>query len=51
MLVIAHRYSMIRTADHVVVLDQGRVIEQGAPADLIAAGGWFARLAEQSKET
>jgi len=45
MLVIAHRYSMIRDADYVIVLDEGRIIEQGPPADLIAAGGWFARLA------
>jgi ATP-binding cassette, subfamily B, bacterial len=47
-LVIAHRYSMVKDADYVVVLDQGRVREQGTPAQLIAAGGWFASLAEQS---
>ena len=47
-LVIAHRYSMVKDADHVVVLDRGRVLEQGAPAELIAAGGWFASLAAQS---
>jgi ATP-binding cassette subfamily B protein len=48
-LVIAHRYSMVKDADHVVVLDQGRVLEQGTPDELIAAGGWFAKLAAQSK--
>ena len=47
-LVIAHRYSMVKDADHVVVLDRGCVVEQGTPAELIAAGGWFARLATQS---
>jgi ATP-binding cassette subfamily B protein len=47
-LVIAHRYSMVKDADHVVVLDQGRIVEQGTPNELIAAGGWFARLAMQS---
>ena len=47
-LVIAHRYSMVKDADHVVVLDQGRVVEQGSPRELMAAGGWFARLAAQS---
>ena len=45
MLVIAHRYSMIRDADHVIVLDEGRIVEQGSPGELIASGGWFARLA------
>jgi ATP-binding cassette, subfamily B, bacterial len=45
MLVIAHRYSMIKDAEHVIVLDEGRIVEQGAPGELIAAGGWFARLA------
>jgi ATP-binding cassette subfamily B protein len=44
-LVIAHRYSMVEKADHVVVLDRGRIVEQGAPAELLEAGGWFARFA------
>jgi len=47
-LVIAHRYSMIKDADHVIVLDQGRILEQGTPAELVAAGGWFAQLAAQA---
>jgi ATP-binding cassette subfamily B protein len=47
-LVIAHRFSMVEHADHVVVLDRGRVVEQGTPAELIAAGGWFARFAAGS---
>jgi ABC-type multidrug transport system fused ATPase/permease subunit len=47
-LVIAHRYSMVKDADHVIVLDQGRIVEQGAPQQLIAARGWFAHLAIQS---
>jgi ABC-type multidrug transport system fused ATPase/permease subunit len=50
-LVIAHRYSMIRDADYVIVLDQGRILAEGAPAELIAAGGWFAQLAAQATET
>jgi ABC-type multidrug transport system fused ATPase/permease subunit len=44
-LVIAHRYSMVEKADHVVVLDRGRIVEQGPPAELLEAGGWFARFA------
>lgn len=48
MLVIAHRYSMIKDADHVIVLDQGRIVEQGSPSELIAAGGWFSHLAAQA---
>jgi ABC-type multidrug transport system fused ATPase/permease subunit len=47
-LVIAHRYSMVKEADHVIVMDQGRIVEQGPPGRLIAAQGWFARLALQS---
>jgi ABC-type multidrug transport system fused ATPase/permease subunit len=47
-LVIAHRYSMVKDADHVIVLDQGRILEQGSPQELLARGGWFAQLAVQS---
>jgi ATP-binding cassette subfamily B protein len=44
-LVIAHRYSMVEDADHVVVMDAGRVVEQGTVEQLIARGGWFAQFA------
>jgi ABC-type multidrug transport system fused ATPase/permease subunit len=44
-LVIAHRHSMVRDADRVFVLDAGRIVEQGTPAELAATGGWFAQLA------
>ena len=43
-LVIAHRLSTIEQADLIVVMDQGRVIEQGAHAELVARGGLYARL-------
>lgn len=43
-LLIAHRLSQAATADRVVVLDAGRVVEQGTHADLIAAGGTYATL-------
>jgi ABC-type multidrug transport system fused ATPase/permease subunit len=45
MLVIAHRYSMIKDADYVLVIDEGRIVEQGEPDKLLASGGWFARFA------
>ena len=45
-IIVAHRYSMVKDADWILVLDSGRVIESGAPADLIHTGGWFAALAQ-----
>jgi ATP-binding cassette, subfamily B, bacterial len=47
-LVVAHRYSMVRDADRVLVLSDGRIVEAGMPAALVAAGGWFARFAASS---
>ncbi|MCM2255984.1 MAG: thiol reductant ABC exporter subunit CydD [Vicinamibacteria bacterium] len=43
-LLIAHRLETLRQADRVVLLAHGRVVEHGAPAELRAAGGAFARL-------
>lgn len=43
-LVIAHRLTQAETADRVVVMEDGRVVETGAHADLVEAGGRYARL-------
>jgi subfamily B ATP-binding cassette protein MsbA len=43
-IVIAHRLSTVERADRVVVLDAGRIVEQGTQAELLARGGLFARL-------
>lgn len=43
-IIIAHRLSALRGVDRIVVLDAGRIVEDGAPATLIANGGRFARL-------
>ncbi|HYD24899.1 MAG TPA: ABC transporter transmembrane domain-containing protein [Croceibacterium sp.] len=44
-LVIAHRLATVRAADRIVVMDQGRIVEEGTHARLSAAGGLYARLA------
>jgi ABC-type multidrug transport system fused ATPase/permease subunit len=51
MLIVAHRYTMVRNADYVYVINDGVVLEHGSPEALIAAKGWFAELARQSGET
>jgi subfamily B ATP-binding cassette protein MsbA len=45
-LVIAHRLSTVRAADRLVVLDQGRIVEEGTHDQLIAANGVYSRLAQ-----
>ncbi|OHC80685.1 MAG: ABC transporter [Rhodoferax sp. RIFCSPLOWO2_12_FULL_60_11] len=44
-LVIAHRLATVIKADHIVVLDHGRLVEQGTHAELVAYGGVYAGLA------
>lgn len=43
-LVIAHRLSTIERADRILVMDEGRIVESGTHADLLAAGGVYAAL-------
>ncbi|MEK9725421.1 MAG: ATP-binding cassette domain-containing protein, partial [Rhodospirillaceae bacterium] len=46
-VVIAHRLSTVRNADLIVALDDGRVVEQGRHAELLARGGLYAHLVQR----
>ena len=48
-LVIAHRLSTIRHCDRILVLDGGKIIEDGTYEELIAQGGYFAELVERQR--
>jgi ATP-binding cassette subfamily B multidrug efflux pump len=48
-VVVASRVSTVRNADHIFVLDDGRIVEEGKHADLVAAGGLYFRLAREQE--
>lgn len=50
-LVIAHRMRTVAGADHIVVLENGHVAEQGTPAELMARGGLYRRMVELQSES
>jgi ATP-binding cassette subfamily B protein len=43
-IIISHRFSTVRLADDICVLDEGRLVEQGSHGELLAAGGRYARM-------
>jgi ABC-type multidrug transport system fused ATPase/permease subunit len=49
-MIIAHRFSMVRDADRVIVLSDGTVTEEGSPAELIQMEGWFSQFAAAAEE-
>ena len=51
MLIIAHRMRTVAGADHVVVLEHGRVAQQGTPAELMAQGGLYRHMVELQQES
>ena len=50
-LVIAHRMRTVAGADHIVVLENGRVAEEGTPAELMEKGGLYRRMTELQRES
>lgn len=50
-LVIAHRMRTVAGADHIVVLENGRVAEQGTPVELMERGGLYRRMVELQSES
>ena len=50
-IIIAHRLSTVRIAAHLVVLEKGRVVEEGQHQELLAHGGLYTRLYEMTYAT
>jgi ATP-binding cassette subfamily C protein CydCD len=49
-VVISHRLTPLAGTDHILVLDEGRVVEEGAHGALVARGGWYARTWQREQE-
>ena len=48
-IMIAHRLKTVRNADQIVVIDKGRIVEQGKHDELVKLGGIYARFIESRK--
>ena len=49
-IMIAHRLKTVRNADQIVVIDKGRIVEQGKHDDLVKLGGIYARFIDSRKQ-
>ena len=49
-IIVAHRLSTVRTADNIVVLDKGRIVEQGSHDNLVARKGYYYKLIKNQLE-
>jgi ATP-binding cassette subfamily B protein len=50
-IIISHRVSSVRDADAIVVVDEGRIVERGSHAELLAAGGLYAEMYQRQRLT
>ena len=48
-IMIAHRVSTVQSADHIIVLDNGKMIEYGTYDELVALNGQFARMVRKQQ--
>ncbi|WP_274584762.1 lipid A export permease/ATP-binding protein MsbA [Neisseria leonii] len=48
-IIVAHRLTTVEQADRIIVMDEGRIIEQGSHAELLAKGGYYAVLSNMPK--
>lgn len=49
-IVIAHRLSTVQKMDRIIVLDKGKIVEDGGHAELLAKGGYYSRLWQAQKD-
>lgn len=49
-IIITHRLSAVNHADWVIVMDEGKIVEEGTPAQLLALGGWYAEQYEKQQK-